>query len=538
MLFGAPVCAVCATELLWGGKGRRPKYCSKACSSKADRAREKEKQTRALAEAAETTRGETRLPAGLPDGLADDPAASELLTLSEELAAADRLLLHRLDRAARDTDPALAHKALAAVLDAAAAVTRRHRELVERLRAGHPALADASEQPTAGPRESPRGEIATVHQVASGTGDARSATAPAPSAVTAGPGAADASAGESLRGETTAAQGTLEAVGAARPAGFSSRDEKTPAVPPGTSAPVAPREETPTAADVAGPAPVTPRGENTTGGAAAAGPASADANAPLRTAVADPYARFGASDRLDDLAVTFGAGWELATWSAPGVRLLLHDGTPKGWTCRLPDGSWGLGGWITVEHQGDGRPGRFVADRFGRPRTFPTADLALDVLLLRAAASTTLSSAPAPAPAAASTTLSSAPAPAPAAADGVPVPDLALATAAGRTPPTLRGLGDPHRDYALGDGLVHLTWPSAPTVQALEHRGRLAGWVEVYDEDGNWIALVSGRPVADAADNIPLLSANPADALTLLRLALDQGLAAAGPARPLPPVHG
>ncbi len=282
-----------------------------------------------------------------------------------------------------------------------------------------------------------------------------------------------------------------------------------------------PRGETPAESSPHPAAGNAPRGENTTRGAAAAGPAAADANAPLRTAVVDPVARFGASDRLDDLAVTFGAGWELATWSAPGVRLLLHDGTPKGWTCRLPDGSWGLGGWITVEHQGDGRPGRFVADRFGRPRTFPTADLALDVLLLRAAASTTLSSAPAPA-----------------AADGVPVPDLALATAAGRTPPTLRGLGDPHRDYVLGDGLVHLTWPSAPTVQALEHRGRLAGWVEVYDEDGNWIALVSGRPVADAADNIPLLSANPADALTLLRLALGQGLAGGGPARPLPPVHG
>ncbi|MFB7672323.1 hypothetical protein ACFC26_12990 [Kitasatospora purpeofusca] len=419
MLFGAPTCAVCATELAWGGKGRRPKYCSKACSSKADRAREKEKRTRALVEAAETTRGEIRL----PDGLVDDPAAAELLTLGEELAAADRLLLHRLDRAARDTDPALAHKALAAVLDTADAVTRRHRELVERLRAGHPALADPSAQPTAGPGESPRGEIATVRQVASGTGDARSATAPAPSAVTAGPGAADASAGESLRGETTAAQGTLEAVGAARAAGLSSRDEKTPAVPPGNRAPVAPREETPTAAAAAGPAPVAPRGENATGGAAAVGPAAA-----------------------------------------------------------------------------------------------------LDVLL-RPAAPITPASAPAPSPA-------------PAAPDGVPVPDLALAAAAGRTPPTLRGLGDPLRDYALGDGLVHLTWPGRSDAQALEQRGRLAGWTEVYDEFGNWIALVSGRPVVDAADNVPLLSANPADALTLLRLALDQGLAADTPARPTARANG
>ncbi|WP_380286482.1 hypothetical protein [Kitasatospora purpeofusca] len=273
----------------------------------------------------------------------------------------------------------------------------------------------------------------------------------------------------------------------------------------------------------------TPRGEKVTGGTGTAGSlTAADANAPLRNVVVDPYARFGEPDRMDDLEVTFGPGWELATWTTPGVRLLLHDGTPNGWTAVLPDGPWGLGGWIAVQHQGDGRPGQFIADRFSRPRTYRSADLALDVFL-RAAAPTTPASTPAPAPA---------PAPAPVAPDGVPVPDLALAAAAGRTPPTLRGLGDPHRDYALGDGLVHLTWPGHPDAQALEHRGRLAGWTEVYDDAGNWLALISGRPVADAADNIPLLSANPADALTLLRLALDQGLAAAGPARPLPPVHG
>ncbi|MFF8775284.1 hypothetical protein [Kitasatospora sp. NPDC015120] len=269
----------------------------------------------------------------------------------------------------------------------------------------------------------------------------------------------------------------------------------------------------------------TPRGENTTSGTGTADSlTTADADAPLRTALVDPYARFGEPDQLDDLEVTFGPGWQLATWTAPGVELVLHDGAVKGWTALLPDGPWGLGGWIAVEYQGDGRPGRFVADRFSRPRTYRSADLALDVFL-RAATPTT----PPPGPA---------PAPAPVAPDGVPVPDLALATAAGRTPPTLRGLGDPHRDYALGDGLVHLTWPGRSDAQALEHRGRLAGWTEVYDDAGSWIALISGRPVADAADGIPLLSANPNDALTLLRLALDQGLAAAGPARPLPLVHG
>ncbi|WP_380282505.1 hypothetical protein [Kitasatospora purpeofusca] len=117
------------------------------------------------------------------------------------------------------------------------------------------------------------------------------------------------------------------------------------------------------------------------------------------------------------------------------------------------------------------------------------------------------------------------------------MPDLALASAAGSTPPTLRGLGGPHRDYVLGAGLVRLTWPGRFDAQALEHCGHLAGWTEVYDDAGSWIALVAGRPVADAADNVPLLSANPTDALTLLRLALDQGLAA-GRARRLPHAHG
>ncbi|MER6365738.1 hypothetical protein [Kitasatospora sp. NPDC001527] len=124
------------------------------------------------------------------------------------------------------------------------------------------------------------------------------------------------------------------------------------------------------------------------------------------------------------------------------------------------------------------------------------------------------------------------------------MPDLALAAATGSTPPTLcglgglGGLGGPRRDYAFGAGLVRLTWPGHPDTQVPEHRGRLAGGTEVYDGAGSWIALISGRPVAGAADGIPWLSAGAADALTLLRLALDQGLAAAGPARPLLPVQG
>ncbi|MFJ9448272.1 hypothetical protein ACIRRH_41645 [Kitasatospora sp. NPDC101235] len=80
----------------------------------------------------------------------------------------------------------------------------------------------------------------------------------------------------------------------------------------------------------------------------------------------------------------------------------------------------------------------------------------------------------------------------------VPVPELALGRATGWMAPTDRGLGEPHRDYALGDGLVHLTWPSTPNVQALEQRGRLAGWIEAHDGSGNWTALITGRPVRRA----------------------------------------
>ncbi|MFI9325181.1 hypothetical protein ACIGXI_36150 [Kitasatospora aureofaciens] len=108
--------------------------------------------------------------------------------------------------------------------------------------------------------------------------------------------------------------------------------------------------------------------------------------------------------------------------------------------------------------------------------------------------------------------------------DEVPVPEPVLGQATGWTPPTDRGLGEANRDYTLGGGLIHLTWPSAPGIQALEQRGRQVGWTEIYDDLGNWIALVSARPVADAADGELLLSANPSDALTLLRLALDRSL--------------
>ncbi|MBD0675482.1 hypothetical protein BU198_33505 [Streptomyces sp. CBMA156] len=190
------------------------------------------------------------------------------------------------------------------------------------------------------------------------------------------------------------------------------------------------------------------------------------------------------------------------------------------------DETTGTAARIAVEHQ-DGKPGRFVAGSPARPRTFTTADLALDMLHRPGRPRT------AGRPAASVAPVAEARQP-----GKVQAPKLTLGRATGWTPPTDRGLGEAHRDYALGAGLVHLTWPSTPAIQALEQRGRLAGWTEVYDDAGNWVALLNGHPVADAADGVSLLSANPADALTLLRLALDQGLAASEPARSLPRSHG
>ncbi|MFJ9777874.1 hypothetical protein ACIRVF_42655 [Kitasatospora sp. NPDC101157] len=68
--------------------------------------------------------------------------------------------------------------------------------------------------------------------------------------------------------------------------------------------------------------------------------------------------------------------------------------------------------------------------------------------------------------------------------------------------------------------------------------GRLIGWTEVYDDNTSWIALINGHPVADAADNLPLLSANPTDALTLLRLAIARDLGSLAPGWVLPRTSG
>ncbi|WP_327075494.1 hypothetical protein OG196_42955 (plasmid) [Kitasatospora purpeofusca] len=101
-----------------------------------------------------------------------------------------------------------------------------------------------------------------------------------------------------------------------------------------------------------------------------------------RAACTDPEIRFDFPDLLDDLAPTFGPGWELGSWLTPaaqGVLQLRHDSTPVGWAAPLPDGPWGQAGWIALLHQPDGA--RLLVDTLSRPETHPTADLALDAVL-------------------------------------------------------------------------------------------------------------------------------------------------------------
>ncbi|MFJ8444392.1 hypothetical protein [Kitasatospora griseola] len=291
------------------------------------------------------------------------------------------------------------------------------------------------------------------------------------------------------------------------------------------------------------------RGGNETSGAPAPAPAPASTRAsrsnahlvtggddPLvRAAVTDPVTRYGAPDRIGSLGVAFGPGWELATWTSPvaaGIQLVLHDGTVVGWTERLPDGPWGLGGHATVLN----RPGgaHIVTGDLARPRLHRDAGDALDAIYRDALDPTgnAAASAAQPAgsrpqtPARAQTRRPNGP------ASGVPTAsgaasrlpyDLALGRPTGWTPPTERGLGTPDRSYALGSGLVRLTWPDFPGVQSLEQHGRDVGWAEEWDvAAGTWSSLVDGCHVVDAADHQALLSANAADAVKLLCLALER----------------
>ncbi|MFD5437355.1 hypothetical protein ACFWJ4_35065 [Kitasatospora sp. NPDC127067] len=221
-----------------------------------------------------------------------------------------------------------------------------------------------------------------------------------------------------------------------------------------------------------------------------------------RAACTIPTLRFGEPDRLDDLDLTVGEGWLLASWDDPqaqDVHQLLYRGRPIGWTAPLPDGPWGQAGHIAAKHRGS-KAAVALTNPASGTSTHRTVGQALDFLhrthieLLRPER----------------------------AMPGVP--RLALKRPTGWSVPSDRGLGDPDRD-ALGDGLVHLTWPDHPGVQELQQGGRPVGWIEEYDvQRGTWTALIDSSLVADAASGEPLRCPGAEGALALLRRALGEDL--------------
>lgn len=173
---------------------------------------------------------------------------------------------------------------------------------------------------------------------------------------------------------------------------------------------------------------------------------------------------------------------------------MLRGGASVGWINPLPEGSWGLAGWIAVLHL-DGRRAMVVTDDLGRPGR--TASPARRWTRFTAPTSRTWRR-----------------------------PRRAWPSNArpARACPA-RGLGVPTRSLALGDGLVYLTWPANPGIQELQRGGRPVGWIELYDvERGTWIALIDSSIVSNAASGEPLRCASAGEALALLRLAIGQRL--------------
>ncbi len=349
MLFGVPTCTVCGAELGQGGSGRggRPrKYCSKACSSRADRQRDKERQVQTLAASAQSPRGETPLPAGL----ATSPEAVELLALSENLRRQDTAFLLRLDRAARQGDPALASQALADILHAARALTARHRELAEQLLATHPTRRPEPDQTLPIPGVSPRGETRPREVVVPNAAGGDREAPPAGLA-----GAADPEPlAPAPRGEAPVPEAPTATTSTTGPEHVE-----------------APRGETPSAVTDAAPEPVAPRGETSSAAQPGRGglrelvdrrlaqqasslPAAAAPALPAVVAVpADPMLR-----RLPDTDVTtaldnriFGDFWALAGWTVNPDVLLVGRGV-RAVLPRRP----GHPGGDAARHRRTGRP--------------------------------------------------------------------------------------------------------------------------------------------------------------------------------------
>ncbi|WP_030398502.1 hypothetical protein [Kitasatospora purpeofusca] len=127
------------------------------------------------------------------------------------------------------------------------------------------------------------------------------------------------------------------------------------------------------------PAPVSGPEQADTGPVPARRSATEAAVQARREACTDPEIRFDFPDLLDDLEPTIGPGRELGSWLTPDAKDILQlrlDSTPIGWTAPLSDGPWGQAGWIALLHQPGGAG--LLVDNLSRPKTHPTADLALD----------------------------------------------------------------------------------------------------------------------------------------------------------------
>jgi len=348
MLFGAPTCTVCGKEMEPSATGRPRKYCSKACSSKADRAREKEKQGQALTAATENPRGETPTLADLP---ADGPAA-ELLELGEALRRHDERFLLQLERAQREGDGALARQALDDLIRAANGLAARHRELAERILSTHPTQTAIPDQAAPRPLVSPRGETAALSDTAPSTDAPAPAAGLEPARATVGPGPADRPMPVAPRGETPPPADPVPDRPQASPAPVPPRGETQPIARPATAAPVAPRGETPPGGDrlreLVGQRLAQ---QQTAPRPAQSAPAAPDQQQPPTEVPvpADPmHRRLPPSDvRVALDAGRFGDWWALAGWTVnPDVYLVTAEGHQVGWVERgLP----GIGDrWVAV----------------------------------------------------------------------------------------------------------------------------------------------------------------------------------------------
>ncbi|MFJ6384604.1 hypothetical protein ACIQI7_31935 [Kitasatospora sp. NPDC092039] len=446
MLFDVAVGAVCeragcgrtvpAPEP--GKRGRRSKYCSTACKSKAAR-------DKAKSDAADAAH------------VALEGARAEMLRSAEEALEAARTFLDTVD-----DDPVAAYETY---WRSTARAGAREREAAEAVR-DEVRWPDLTEQQRALRRAE---EMLMRPDVLARVDPKVLAEAPA------GPAVSDRS--ENPAPVTPPTEPTV-----------SDRSEKAPAPDQAAAPAVSDRPEFRPPARVPAPAAPAHRAE--------------DFEALRRAACTSPSVRFGEPDRLDDLSPTFGEGWLAASWGDPqaeGVHQLLYRGRPIGWTAPLPDGPWGQAGHIAAQHRGS-KAAVVLTDPASGTSTHRSVGQALDVLhrthieLLRPER----------------------------AMPGVQ--RLALKRPTGWIVPSARGLGEPDR-AALGDGLVHLTWPDHPGVQELQQDGRPVGWIEEYDvQRGTWTALIDSSIVADAASGEPLRCPGADAALALLRRALGEHL--------------